>query len=336
MMISDNNIPPYPVSCSLCNENLDIKGVQSFRREVVKTHCNTPHYYHLECITQKFDALSESDRRCVVCKEQPLPLVRLSGVRPNDESPYCDSPATYACRFGNFIELDRLLRQDPEMINRLYHYPTEQCKATLLTVAASFGQIECLKILLNSGPEKWQLDSALVSAVEPGHSECVKLLLNTGAITKAKTLDFSLELASENGHADCVEFLINNGAKSFNDALFYSIKAGHAGCVKILLDKAPTLSTDRLNKLLDKAAFVGASEVLQLLIDKGADNLNEALISAAIKGCVECTKLLIDSGADDFRRPLNIAEQANHIECQNILREKIASHNSQNESCSIQ
>lgn len=335
MLISDSNIPPYPISCSLCNESLDIKGVQSFRREVVKTHCKTPHYYHLECITQKFDALSESDRRCFVCKEQPLPLVRLSGVRPNDESPYCDSPATYACRFGNFIELDRLLRQDPEMINRRYRHPTEQCKTTLLTVAATFGQIECLKILLNSGPEKWQLDSALLSAVEPGHSECVKLLLNTGAIT-AKILDFSLEIASEEGYADCVEFLIDNGAKSFDAALSYSTKAGHAGCVKILLDKAPTLSTDRLNKLLDIAAYIGASEVLQLLIDKGANNLNEALISAAIKGCVECTKLLIDSGADDFGRPLSIAEQDNHFECQNILREKIASQNSQNESCSIQ
>ena len=333
IMISGSNIPTFPISCPICDESLDIKSTRPSQREVVTTYCNTPHYYHLECITQKFDALSESDRCCCVCKEQPLPLVRLSGVRLNEESPYCESLATYACRFGNLIVLDRLLRRDSTIINRLYPYPTEQCNATLLTIAASFGQIECLKTLLKSGPEKWQLDAALISAVESGHAECVKFLLNKGAKKESNRLNFALELASEAGHANCVDVLIDNGADNFDHALHFSTKAGHAGCVKILLDKAPALSTTRLNESLNRAAYKGKSEVLQLLIDKGADNLNEALYSAAGKGHVECTKLLMDNGAHDLRMALCMAEQYDHIGCQNILREKIAS---QKESCSIQ
>lgn len=344
------------INCQLCNASLDLKIGQSSQREVVKTFCNPPHYFHLDCIASTFDRLLHQNRRCQTCNNQPFPLVRLSGVRPNETSPYCESLATHACRTGNLAELQKLMEQDPGMVVRPCHYPTMQSDTTLLSIAASFGQIECLKALINCGPkEQLELDQALVCAIKSSHTDCVRLLLNEGATN----VNQAMLLASDFGHTECLEVLLDNGANEFAGALSFSAGAGHIECMKVLFNRVKTFTTNNLNECLRSAASFNFVETLQPLIDNGANDLDGALVNAALHGhreslrilllkganssmdalcgtimsdSTECLKLLLDNGASELYTPLAYAKQLNRIECQRILRERIYS---QQMSCTI-
>lgn len=355
-MIPTSNDLPHAVSCQICNDNLNVNGGQSSQREVVRTSCNTPHCYHLECIAPIFDALLHAERRCHVCKQQPLPLVRQSGTRLNETSPYCESRASYACRIGDMVLLRRLLTQDPEMATRKCTYPTEPGETTLLSIAASFGQVECLRALINQGSkERLELNTPLAYAAKYGHTECVKLLFNEGAAE----INVALNCACEGGHGECAEFLIENGANVFRDALFSCTKKGHTECMKVLFKGVRSFNASQLNECLKSAVFFNRPDTLRLLIDNGANDLNGALLSAVVRdnsecarilllngansssdmlcraaasGHIECLKLLMDNNNHDLHAPLALAKKQNHIECEQILREKI---NSQQMSCTI-
>lgn len=356
-MISTGKSLVNVIGCSACGKSLDFNIGQLPGREVVKTSCDRPHYYHLDCITPKIDALAHCCRRCSICDGRPLPLVRLSGVRLNEESSYCESLATYACRTGDLVQLKQLLADDADMPQRRYLYPTEQFDSTLLSIAARFGQIHCLQALINSGAgNQRQLNAALNYAAGSGHIECVKFLLNTGATC----VNRALEIASERGHANCVDVLIDNGANSFHNALYFTAVEGHTECMRVLLSKGSPIETKQLNENLNDAAYKGNADILQLLIDHGANDLNQAtwtsalrghseslrvllrnganeleepLNGAAMRGHTECLRILMDSGANELKIALSIAEKHKRTECQQILREQI---NSQKGNCSIQ
>ena len=356
MMPASSDNLSRAVSCQICSYSLDLQAEKSSQQEVVETSCNPPHFFHLKCISQIFDNQFRKDRRCHVCNEKPFPLVRLSGIRLRETSPYCESLAPHACRTGNLPQLQVLLDQDPGMANQLYSYPTLRSGATLLSIAASFGQIECLKALINCGPRKQvELDTALEYAAKSGHVESVKLLLNEGA-TKVES---ALIDASLGGHAECVEALIDNGANDFSSALSYSTMKGRTECLEVLINRVKTVNTNDLNDCLQIAIYWDRPETLQILIDNGANDLDDALYTSVLygrckclrilllnganisvsalrsaieKGHVECLKLLVDNGTNDLHAPLNFAKQLNRIECQQILREKL---NSQQMSCTI-
>ncbi|XP_033751741.1 myotrophin-like [Pecten maximus] len=66
-------------------------------------------------------------------------------------------------------------------------------KRTLLHMAADYGQIEVLKLLLKSGAEVNATDSydmtPLLAAIFENHLECVKVLINSGASLEGTTPD---------------------------------------------------------------------------------------------------------------------------------------------------
>ena len=343
------------VSCQICSYSLDLQAEKLFQQEVVETSCNSPHYFHLKCISQKFDNKFPEDRRCHVCKEKPLPLVRLSGVRLYEASPYCESLAPHACRTGNLPQLQELLGQDPRMVNQHFSHPTLDSSTTLLSIAASFGQIECLKALINCGPGQFELDEALEYAADSGRVESVNFLLSKGATG----IESALIHASMGGHAECVEALIDNGASDFSTALSRSTMKGRTECLEVLLRRVKTVNTDDLNICLEIAIYWERPETMQILIDNGANDLDNALYlsvvygrckcldilllnganisvdalrSAIEKGHIECLKLLVDNGTNDLHGLLNYARRLNRIECKRILREKL---NSQQISCTI-
>lgn len=355
-MISTKIGPIRLGSCPVCSDRIDDKKSYWCKREVVKTSCHHPHYYHLDCIASKFDALPYHPRRCEVCGEQPLPLVRLSGLKHDEKSPYCEPYVLDVIRTGSTSLLQKLCKLFPQMLTQKFHSPTEHCDMPLLFLAVHYRQTECLQTLIDNGAnERNQLDAALNFAARLGHTACISVLLNNGATS----VNYALELAVKGGHDDCLNALIDNGVNNFDRAFYLAAYGGQVSGMDILLNRAPDIEPDQLNDYLNSAAHAGYPQILQLLIDNGANDLNRALRSAAIQGHSDCLQILISNGADDTEEALNsavlgghteclellidngaselnvahiLAEQFDHGECEQILREKITS---QDQGCII-
>ena len=355
-MISTKIGPIRLGSCPVCSDRIDDKKSSWCKREVVKTSCHRPHYYHLGCIASKFDALPYHPRRCEVCGEQPLPLVRLSGLKHDEKSPYCEPYVLDVIRTGSTSLLQKLCKLFPQMLTQKFHSPTEHCDMPLLFLAVHYRQTECLQTLIDNGAnERNQLDAALNFAARLGHTACISVLLNNGATS----VNYALELAVKGGHDDCLNALIDNGVNNFDRAFYLAAYGGQVSGMDILLNRAPDIEPDQLNDYLNSAAHAGYPQILQLLIDNGANDLNRALRSAAIQGHSDCLQILISNGADDTEEALNsavlgghteclellidngaselnvahiLAEQFDHGECEQILREKITT---QDQGCII-
>ena len=151
--------------CPLCPEN-DSNQVQFSDRAVDKTVVETscqpkPHTYHLECITRHFEN-SATERKCVVCDQEPLPLLRADGARLVEDSPYCESRALAICRRGDAASLDLLLAEAPEAATGKFRSAQTGDFVSLLSVVASLGYTSCLQALINRGAN--DLDTALANA----------------------------------------------------------------------------------------------------------------------------------------------------------------------------
>ncbi|WP_257263582.1 hypothetical protein, partial [Endozoicomonas sp. ONNA2] len=97
------NMAGLSLGCSaICINDEDTRG-QFGGHSLVKTSCRPePHVFHLGCITRHLDGQSETwldKRRCSVCEQSALPLVRMEEERLfGDESTYCESCVLNVCR----------------------------------------------------------------------------------------------------------------------------------------------------------------------------------------------------------------------------------------------
>ena len=120
------------------------------------------------------------------------------------------------CRRNGFMDLINILDINPQIINIGNEY-----KETPLHIAASFGSVECVNILIEKGANINAKDNAGCS---PLHSvlfdqtentlECIKILIKNGADVNAREQYncTSLHLAAEGYDPECLDILINNGA----------------------------------------------------------------------------------------------------------------------------
>lgn len=213
---------------------------------------------------------------------------------------------------------------------------------------------EILKMLISARAEirrgNYYDASPLYLAAEYGRLECMKLLLTEGVDAGVGIIDVfnkqipPLYISAYNGHADCLKLLIDAGAdvnfvntsKERGDsvnytALFVAARNGHAQCVEYLLDGGADI-----NQIVYKetplciAAKKGHSECVKLLITRGADvNLcgdygNTPICAAAENGHVDCVKLLIAAGADLNKSTgytaFSRAKKNGHEQCAELIR----------------
>lgn len=168
---------------------------------------------------------------------------------------------------------------------------------TALIIAARNGSIECLRLLLEKGADKYEPNRAgdipLSAAAQMGEADCVRALIEAHGntlITAQNDVKKAggrplLLLAAESGSAECVRLLLGAGARLFRRddcgvfPLLGAVKKGHVDCVRQILDamRADTSTyakhgrDDRMQTAALAASRSGKTECLKLLIEAGAD-----------------------------------------------------------------
>ena len=218
---------------------------------------------------------------------------------------------------------------------------------TALMYAAMYASADCVELLLAKGADPNAKSNSDVTALmlAIGQADKVRLLLSKGAEVNAKRKQGHTALsiaAGREGAAEVIKALLDHGADlTVANILGAATRGGDIKVVKLLLERgadpnnrnkigaAPPMSAKRaseLNKIgaptspilglpdrtavtpLMYAAHAGNTEVVRLLIEKGAEinarnNVNGvALMPAAQMGNPATVKLLLEKGADAHLR----------------------------------
>ena len=220
--------------------------------------------------------------------------------------------------------------------NGVGNLPYDNADLTNLHLAASFGHVSVVKLLLERGKEQPDPRDAvnrtpLHEAAGKGHVTIVNLLLEKGAEVDSKDErgETPMLLAVNRGYEPMVELLLRYGAhvdsKDSNEftSLHWAALRGHKMMVKLLLEHGAHVNQKNCydRTPLHGAALEGHGAVVKLLMEYGAhvnfkdDNDWTPLHKAAYGGHEAVMKLLLKHGAQVNSKsvngytPLHIAAQ---------------------------
>lgn len=209
------------------------------------------------------------------------------------------SPLQTAARHNQLGAVQFLIKHGADV----NHHDNYDWTPLLHAVAAPIPNVEIVRLLIASGA---QVDVAtnyyevtpLMTASSRGLLDIVKLLLNNGAVNHQDSDGMSaLYRACENGHLSSVTALLDHGANpnllamTGNTPRMIAESKGHLQIVQELISRG----ADNSPKL------VGNDERLEQIGDGGylqQTEMNGALIYAAQRNSTEVVQVLLDRGAD--------------------------------------
>ena len=320
MITVDSHSLGISAECGICLSDEDVEHDDG---AMVKTACQpVAHLFHLDCISHWLSQ-NLNNRRCAICRQTPLPLVRLLGGRIYERSPYCESLPLLACRTGDLDTLKKLLQLDPGLVTQefLGCHPTG--RVDLLSITADNGETACLQALIDAGANpdsvrKSDGATPLHIAAKAGQLANLTLLLERGAKVNAiRTSDGTTpaHAASQAGQTDCLKALINRGADIHActpdgiTPLFAAVEGGHLDCLKTLIAHGAEVNVIAASNgatPLYMAVWLSRLDCLQELIKHGAiidtmltSDQSTPLVTAARAGDLECLKILIRGLEED-------------------------------------
>ena len=265
-----------------------------------------------------------------------------SGADPNYKSSYDSQTPLSAAAHKGSLEVVKLLlsrganddegaaitnayeagNADIEKLLQEAAPPTLKARGRLLSATLNKGDTARAQSLIASGVDAAGLDAALMLAVEKDAEpiEIVRLLLDKGArVNQPGAYRTPLMLAVDRDHIETVKLLLAKGADvnalvNQNTALAIAVKANNAAVVRLLLAAG---ADARAKDLLYFAASAPwgvtdedtnryperTSEILQLLLDKGANAKSPDGDSALMDvNSLEKLKLLLARGANPNAR----------------------------------
>lgn len=194
------------------------------------------------------------------------------GVDVNEEDGYSGRyPLSAAASRGN-TEISRIL---------LDHGADVNCKGWPLGMAAGSGHLETVQLLLQRGADvngrNYDDETATSSAAEAGHDDIIHLLLENGADVNSS--DFPLVKAAAHAPVSTASLLVEHGADVNQQGsggctpLYTAAEANNVEVVRFLLDqKADVNLADEVGRSpLWAAAISGNQDVVQVLLQRGAD-----------------------------------------------------------------
>jgi ankyrin repeat protein len=203
-------------------------------------------------------------------------------IKSNIEYSFPDSFETI--EVAAFFNLTMLLTETVENVT----FDTEARKTRALFWAARMSSLDCIRVLVRHGanPNSISIDrqTPLTIAAQYGHLEAVKILLNDPCIDiafKGRSGRSALSFAAGNGHSEIVEALLERGASRPDDRdnthwtpLFWAVQGDHASIVQLLL-KQPSVDINEVDKsgrsVLSWAAGEGARRALKVLLRHSVD-----------------------------------------------------------------
>jgi ankyrin repeat protein len=208
-----------------------------------------------------------------------------------------------AARRGNLEKVNQLIKKDKASVNK-----SDENGFTALMIAATRGNLDCIKALINAGSKVDQADTdgrtALMFVVQIGHANCLQALIAANAQVNQTDHNglTALTVAAQNGHSDIMKLLLENGANATH-ALRHGIKYDRCDSIKNLLDNGVDVNmpiTSRNETAFYRAAQKGKTNmVLELLLKQA--NANQAridgitpLMIAAQNGHINIVDMLIN------------------------------------------
>lgn len=200
-------------------------------------------------------------------------------------------------------------------------HPSEEDILTPLCMAAAFGSLDCVKLLLASTtPTREHAAHALGWAAQGGNVDCAREIL---PFSDAKAWDSgALQRAAARGNSRCVELLIPASCPEDAEARALCLAAdnGHSNCVGLLLPVSG--NGDGVGRALVFAASMECEESLRLILSAHPDKALfvddrgfTALMRAAMVGSERCVKILAPLSDLEMRSPagesaMDIADSA--------------------------
>ena len=80
---------------------------------------------------------------------------------------------------------------------------------------------------------------------------------------------------------------------NYNEMMSSAASAGHTDIVRLMLEKGAT----DYNRAMMYAAEGGHMDIVKLMLEKGANNYDEAISFAVLWGHIDIAKLIIEKGA---------------------------------------
>jgi hypothetical protein len=169
--------------------------------------------------------------------------------------------------------------------------PKDSVNVTPLSYAATFGDVECVRLLLDSGANINSKDinswTPLFYAVEYGKMDAAKFLIDRGAniLEKNKFGNTPLHVACKRGNLDMVKLLLENGAgQGINDkdnigftALMFAVTSPNQNLdiVKLLLENGADITLKDSNGMSALKLSKDPSEINTLLKTKAREIINK-------------------------------------------------------------
>lgn len=155
---------------------------------------------------------------------------------------------------------------------------------------------DIVNLMINKG-EAGKLSWIFEKACRAGKLEMVKMISKN-----SENLNHGMACACAHGHLEIVKFLVSVGADDLNIGFKSACGQANLEIIEFLTSKG--INTGTLNSELLLASSWGHTELMKLLISKGANNFNKALRCACRETNLEAVKLLISKGANDWNGAL--------------------------------
>ncbi len=344
----DTDVPPESDPCPICRIHFHDRDVALV---VVKSQCCGKRF-DLDCISRCFVQHPIGSRRCVMCRQNPMPMVNENTGESHPDTFFPDQTFYRACFEGDLDQVEKSLAEGVN-VNAVMNNDL-----TPLMLSCIRGHRDVFECLINAGADlnERTINGAtlMIIAAKRGHTGIVKLLIEAKADFNAQNKDgtSALYIAAQENNTDCVKILIEAradlNARPYNDATPLTIAAqyGHTDIVKLLIEAGADLNARNNNGTtpLIIAAQNGHTDIVKLLIEANVDlnarskNGGTALFIAVQQNNTDCVKVLINAGADldaamtNGTTPLLIAAARGNIDCVKILIEAGADFNARSNS----